>query len=162
MTIILTTSLIDQLKAEADRLTEDAVRRLAHAEQSDCPDAWDAWKEADGISDGYAAALYAMEEKALKTAPEAEASTYVDWLAAYRPQPNPFRPHAPFDGMLFEAEGAELEHLRTTPAGRIWTLIAGDDDALYILSGCHLADRLGYFVTEHPWCGDHETEIRVG
>ncbi len=37
----------------------------------------------------------------------------------------------------------------------------GSDDELYVLSGWHLVDRLGYFITERPWAGDDPVETPV-
>jgi len=75
---------------------------------------------------------------------------YDDWLEAYRPVPNPLTESAPFDGLMFETFGPELAHVRDTPDDRVWTLVEGDDDTLYVLSGFHFVNRLGYFIAAEP------------
>lgn len=76
--------------------------------------------------------------------------TYDDWQDAYQPVTNPLIDNAPFDGLMFETFGPELDHIRDTPADRIWTLVEGDNDTLYVLSGFHFVNRLGYFIAAHP------------
>ena len=75
---------------------------------------------------------------------------YDDWLETYRPVPNPLAESAPFDGLMFETFGPELAHVRDTPADRVWTLVEGDGNTLYVLSGVHFVNRLGYFIAAHP------------
>lgn len=72
--------------------------------------------------------------------------TYDNWQDTYQPVTNPFTDSAPFDGLMFETFGPELEHIRDTPADSIWTLVEGDEDTLYVLSGFHFVNRLGYFI----------------
>lgn len=112
--ITLTDIHMQRLHAEAARLSKEADRRLAAAEDTDDPDDWDAWKEADGIAAGYKLALQDVVREAANPDPTC-----------------------------------------------IWTLVDGDDDDMYVLSGCHLVDRLGYFITERPWAGDDPVEILV-
>lgn len=86
-------------------------------------------------------------------------SGFDDWLATYRPVRNPYRADAPCDGLMFETFGPELEAVQAAHPACVWTLVAGDDDALVILSGMHLANRLGYFITEFLWPGEDVVEI---
>lgn len=109
--ITLTDIHMQRLHAEATRLSEEADRRLAVAEDTDDSDDWDAWKEADGIAAGYKLAL---------------------------------------QDVVREADPA-----------CIWTLVDSSDDDLYFLSGWHLVNRLGYFITGRPWVGDDPVEILV-
>ncbi|KYO54157.1 hypothetical protein PJ900_12310 [Tistrella mobilis] len=161
--ITLTDIHMQRLHAEAARLSEEADRRLATAEDTDDSDDWDTWKEADGIASGYKLALQDVVREAADPGPASPtpAVTYDDWLAAYRPVRNSIRGEAPFDGCMFETFGPEWEAVRAADPACIWTLVDGDDDDMYVLSGCHLVDCLGYFITERPWAGDDPVEILV-
>jgi len=87
--------------------------------------------------------------------------TYDDWLETYQPVPNPLTDSAPFDGLMFETFGPELAHIRDTPADRVWTLVEGDEDTLYVLSGFHFVNRLGYFIAEQARQPDAVIEVPV-
>jgi len=84
-----------------------------------------------------------------------------DWLEAYRPVSNALAKSAPFDGLMFETFGPELAHVRDIPADRVWTLVGGDDDTLYVLSGFHFVNRLGYFIAEQPRQAHVDIEVPV-
>lgn len=162
--ITLTDIHIQRLHAEAARLSEDADHRLATAEDSDDPDDWDAWKEADGIATGFKLALQELAREAAnpEPTPPAAAISYDDWLASYRPVRNTIRTHAPFDGLMFETFGSELDAVKAADPACVWTLVSGDDDdGLYLLSGCHVVNRLGYLITERRWAGESQLEIRL-
>ena len=77
------------------------------------------------------------------------------------PTKNPVRKGAPFDGTMFETFGDELAFVRDQPADRIWSLVQGDDGDLYVVSGYHLVNRLGYFVTGRPVAAHETMEIAV-
>ncbi|MCA6254554.1 MAG: hypothetical protein IM665_05780, partial [Phenylobacterium sp.] len=68
--------------AEAARLSEEAERCLTTAEESDDPEDWDAWKEADGVSTGFKLALDAIAQEAESPdpTPSVPAHTCEDWL----------------------------------------------------------------------------------
>lgn len=160
--ITLTDIHIQRLHAEAARLSEDADHRLATAEKADNPDDWDAWKEADGIATGFKLALQALAREAAnpEPPPPMPAISYDDWLASYRPVRNTIRTDAPFDGLMFETFGPELDAVKAADPACVWTLVSSDDDdGLYLLSGFHLVNRLGYLITERPWAGENQLEI---
>lgn len=162
--ITLTDIHMQRLHAEAARLSEDADRLLADAEDTDDPDDWDAWKEADGIAAGFELALQEVAREASdpEPTPHEPSLTHTAWCADYRPLTNPCRDRtdAPFGGMMFETFGPELDAVRAADPACVWTLVQ-DGAGLYILSGIHVANRLGYFMTERPWSGDRQAEIRV-
>lgn len=82
-----------------------------------------------------------------------------EWEAKYRPclvhqnSQNGIAPAelAPWSGTMFETYGEDFEKvqqtLRTSPR-RVWTLM---DDGSTIISGFHIVNRLGYFITEIPF-----------
>jgi len=162
--ITLTDIHMQRLQAEAARLSEDADRRLATAEDTDDSDDWDAWKEADGIAAGFKLALQELAREAAnpEPPPPAIAVSYDDWREAHRPVLNTLRKDAPFDGCMFETFGHELDAVRAADPACVWTLVSSDDDdGLYLLSGFHFVNRLGYLIIERPWAGEDQLDIRL-
>lgn len=53
-------------------------------------------------------------------------------------------------GCLFETHGEELEFVTRQDPRKVWTLVDGDDGELYVVSGLHLVNRMGYFVSSVP------------
>lgn len=50
-------------------------------------------------------------------------------------------------GCLFETFGEELEFVRAQDPRAVWTLIDGDHDGQYLVSGPHFVNRIGYLVS---------------
>jgi hypothetical protein len=50
-------------------------------------------------------------------------------------------------GCFFETFGDELAFIRRQGLRTVWTLIDGDDGDLYLLSGFHFVNRLGYLIS---------------
>jgi len=50
-------------------------------------------------------------------------------------------------GCLFETFGEELAFVRRQDPRTIWTLIDGEDGDLYVVSGFHFVNRIGYVVS---------------
>lgn len=75
------------------------------------------------------------------------------WFDTFEPQKNHLDENASYDGYMFETFGKELEYVlsvsRETP-NRVWTLVDADNGKLYICSGYHLVNRMGYFITKKP------------
>ncbi len=86
--------------------------------------------------------------------------TYEQWWDTYKPVQNHLT-QAAFDGAMFETYGEELEHVRNQDSSKIWTLVDGDDNNLYVSSGYHLVNRIGYFITEVPLDGNGFLEVPV-
>lgn len=53
-------------------------------------------------------------------------------------------------GCLFETYGKELDYVRRFDPMRVWTLIDGENGNLYIASGMHLVNRIGYLLSRYP------------
>ncbi len=74
----------------------------------------------------------------------------------YKLLPNHLNPNASWEygdsgaGCLFETFGEEIAFVRQQEPRTIWTLIGGGDGDLYVVSGCHFANRLGYLVSKAP------------
>lgn len=74
-----------------------------------------------------------------------------------------------FSGRLFETFGEEMEYVvEMAKKNRVVTIIEGEDEmgddnemhsTLYIVSGCHLVNRIGYLVVCKPL--EEEFEIKL-
>lgn len=80
------------------------------------------------------------------------------WWKKFVPKKNHLDNEASWAGYMYETYGDELEFVRTQPDTHVWTFLQADDKH-YVVSGYHLVNRLGYFVTENPWV--EETQFRV-
>ncbi len=80
--------------------------------------------------------------------------TEMEWFDTYEPVRNHLSKNP--SGDLFETYGIELGYVLgvadSTPA-RVWTLVEGDEGT-YIISGYHLVNRLGYYITKKPFEGE--------
>jgi hypothetical protein len=64
-------------------------------------------------------------------------------------------------GCLFETYGDELDFVRRQDPRTIWTLVDGDDGDLYLVSGYHLVNRIGYLISTVPLPHDVAIEMRI-
>ena len=69
--------------------------------------------------------------------------------------PNHLNPNASWGygdsgGCLFETYGDELAFVRQQNPAAIWTVIDGEDGDLYVVSGYHFVNRVGYLVSHIP------------
>jgi hypothetical protein len=75
------------------------------------------------------------------------------FVARFEPMPNHLDADCGFDlgggGCLFAVTGPEYRHVRAQDPRTVWTLIEADG-CLYIESGLHIVNRLGYLVTRVP------------
>ena len=53
-------------------------------------------------------------------------------------------------GCLFETYGEERAFVMRQDPLTVWTLVDGDDGDLYVISGPHFVNRIGYFVSAVP------------
>lgn len=74
---------------------------------------------------------------------------------------NHLNPHAGWNGCLFETYGPELDFIRQQDPTTVWTLVDGDDGDLYIQSGVHLVNRIGYFISTVPTSRDVLIQVRI-
>ena len=61
---------------------------------------------------------------------------------------------------MLETYGADYEFVLKADPNYLWTLLEADG-ALYITSGRHFVNRIGYYITELPHHGLH-LEFRMG
>ena len=64
-------------------------------------------------------------------------------------------------GCLFETYGEELDFVRAQNPRHIWTLVDGDDDNQYVISGYHLVNRIGYLISTIPFPEDADIEVLI-
>jgi hypothetical protein len=65
------------------------------------------------------------------------------------------------DGCLFETYDEELAFVRRQNPRTVWTLVDGDDDDQYLLSGFHFVNRIGYLVSSVAVPEGQEIEVRI-
>ncbi len=53
-------------------------------------------------------------------------------------------------GCLFETYGAELAFVRQQDPLTVWTLVDGDDGDMYVISGFHFVNRIGFLISTVP------------
>jgi hypothetical protein len=73
-----------------------------------------------------------------------------NWEYHYCPVTNHISGDMGWNGFIFETYGEDLEFVRAQPPQNIWTWV-DTDDGTAIMSGYHLVNRIGYFVTGLPW-----------
>ena len=86
------------------------------------------------------------------------------FIERFRPIVNHIDANASFDfgygGCKFETYGEEFEYVRMQKPDCIWTLIE-EDGVLFVGSGLHFVNRLGYFVSQTPTEGDEMLSFRL-
>ncbi len=86
------------------------------------------------------------------------------FASQYNPMANHLNPNASFDwgdgfGTLFETYGKELEFVLQQDRLNVWTIVDGDDGDLYVISGLHFVNRIGYLISRVPF--DEHLAIQV-
>jgi hypothetical protein len=64
-------------------------------------------------------------------------------------------------GCLFETYGEEIRFVKEQHPRTIWTIIDGDDGDLYVVSGYHFVNRVGYLISINPVPEDVFIEVRT-
>ncbi len=64
-------------------------------------------------------------------------------------------------GCLFETYGQELDFVKRQDRRRVWTLIYGDDGDLYVVSGLHHVNRVGYLLSRDPVPPDSTIQVLI-
>jgi hypothetical protein len=65
------------------------------------------------------------------------------------------------NGCLFETYGPELEFVRSQDDRTVWTLVDGDDGDLYVVSGYHFVNRIGYLISTVPVPEGTDYEVHI-
>ena len=64
-------------------------------------------------------------------------------------------------GCLFETYGEEFAFVRQQDPRTIWTLLDGDDGDMYVVSGLHYVNRVGYLLSTIPVPDDVTVEVHL-
>jgi hypothetical protein len=64
-------------------------------------------------------------------------------------------------GCLFETFGEELEFVRRQDPRTVWTLVDGEDGDLYLVSGYHFVNRIGYLISTVPVPEGADIQVRI-
>jgi hypothetical protein len=64
-------------------------------------------------------------------------------------------------GCLFETYGEELDFVRRQDPRTIWTVLDGDDGDLYVVSGYHIVNRIGYLVSTTTVPDDISLQVHI-
>ena len=86
--------------------------------------------------------------------------------ATYPLRPNHLNPNASWTigdgpGCLFETYGEELDFVRRQDPRTVWTLIEVGGDDLYLASGYHFVNRIGYLISTVPIQSGQFIQVRV-
>jgi len=79
----------------------------------------------------------------------------------FKPQTNHLDDNASFNGCMYETYDEELDYVfnlaKTTK--KVWTIIEGDNDTMYYVTGFHYVNRIGFLVCEVEYT--EELEIKL-
>jgi hypothetical protein len=64
-------------------------------------------------------------------------------------------------GCLFETYGEELSSVRQQDPCTVWTLTDGDDGDMYLISGYHFVNRIGYLLSTIPIPEDVTIQVHL-
>jgi hypothetical protein len=95
------------------------------------------------------------------TGPGEHEKNFEAWSEQYKPKCNHITAsRGLYGGRMFETFGGELEFVRRQPVANVWTLVNWERED-FLIPGFHVANRLGYFVTETPFEGDEFSECII-
>ena len=77
-----------------------------------------------------------------------------EFYEKFTPIENHLDDNASWDNCMFETYGEEEDFVREQNEQNIWTIVEGDDDTMFIESGFHIVNRMGYLITEEIWSED--------
>ena len=64
-------------------------------------------------------------------------------------------------GCLFETYGEEFDFVRRYDPKKVWTLVDGDDGDMYVISGLHFVNRVGYLLSRDPVPDNVTVQVHV-
>lgn len=64
-------------------------------------------------------------------------------------------------GCLFETHGEEFDFVRRYDPRKVWTLVDGDDGDMYLVSGLHFVNRVGYLLTKESIPDDACVQVHL-
>ncbi len=98
---------------------------------------------------------------------ETKQMTFEEWFDKYKPLLNPLnkvkKEQDDEDYQVYWGTLEENDFLNDNKGeSRIWTVVEGDRDSLYLQSGYHRVNRMYHFVTEVPYEEEFQIEIWEG
>ena len=87
--------------------------------------------------------------------------SFEEWEDEYKPIRNHIDNHASYEGLMFETCDAEFQYVRSQCKKNIvWSLQDSEiHDGVVICEGLHLANVIGYFITEIPYDPEYNYNI---
>ena len=78
--------------------------------------------------------------------------SFDEWEATFKPINNYMDSNASFQddnglGIMFETYDIELEYVKSRDPLTVWTYMDSEDGGTVIVSGYHVVNRIGYFIT---------------
>lgn len=64
-------------------------------------------------------------------------------------------------GCLFETYGEEFAFVSRHDPRKVWTLVDGDDGDMYLISGLHFINRVGYLLSTIPIPEDVTIQVHL-
>ena len=83
--------------------------------------------------------------------------TYEQFIAEYEPIVNQLVDNAAHEGTMFETYGEEEAYVTRVNQNKVWSIMDGGSEGMYITNGKHYVNRIGYFVTHKAWEGKRGT-----
>jgi len=79
----------------------------------------------------------------------------------FNPVKNHLDDNASFDGCMFETYDEEVDFVfeLAKKEKRVWTIIEGENDSMFYVTGFHYVNRIGFLVTEEEYT--EETEVII-
>jgi len=79
----------------------------------------------------------------------------------FKPQQNHLDDNASFNGWMYETFGEEVDYVfnlaKTTK--KVWTIIEGDNDTMFYVTGFHRVNRIGYIVCEVEYTEEMDIQL---
>ena len=69
--------------------------------------------------------------------------------------------NAAWDNCMFETYDEEEVYVRAQDNNNVWTIVEGDNDTMFIESGYHFVNRMGYLITKEKWIEDTNVSVDV-
>ena len=64
-------------------------------------------------------------------------------------------------GCLFETYSPEFDFVRRYDLTKVWTLVDGDDGDMYLVSGLHYVNRVGYLISHESVPDDTCVQVQL-
>ena len=80
----------------------------------------------------------------------------------FKPIQNHLDDNASWGGAMFETYGEEMAfvlEVHEKNPNRVWTIMDGEDNDMFIGNGLSYVNRVGYIITEVPFEGDGFIEV---